>query len=67
MFGALVLSSVGPLCAILVWFVMQSLGFNPWLAIADRFALLIVPVSILVIPVAGFLLVIAATRGQDKK
>ncbi len=66
MFAALVLSSAGYFFAILALFVMQSLGFNPW-TIASGIAILIVPVSVLLIPVAGFLLFIATTRGQDTR
>ena len=67
MCAALVLSTVGYLFAILAFFVMQSLGFNPWSTIASGIAILIVPVSVLLIPVAGFLLIIATTRGQDTR
>src|SRR6266700_7028758 len=67
MCAALVLSTVGYLSAILAFFVMQSLGFNPWSTIASGIAILIVPVSVLLIPVAGFLLIIAKTRGQDTR
>jgi uncharacterized membrane protein len=66
MFAALVLSSVGSLFAILVLFVMQSVGFNPWSTVASSIALQFVPL-LLAIPVAGFLFVIATTRGQDKR
>ena len=66
-FAALVLSSAGYLFAILALFAMQSLGFNPWPTIAFGIAVLTAPLSMLLIPVAGFLNIIATTKGRKSQ